>query len=178
MNNVKMVVVFGFVTALAGCDAVEVVDRQAVLNAPFEGPGWDSKASKPKDETPRRVVVAFTHLMLPNKAKAHQEFWDVMTPIRERLGKQAGLIGYATRVSLDLSEDWTLSVWENEEAMYDYVLGEEHMDAVKRLESYATGGWVSHIETDLNAIPTIEDVPELVRSHGRKAWPHVAEEAR
>lgn len=175
MNNVKMMLVLA--VGLLGCGAVEVVDRQAVLNAPFDGPGWDQKAKAPRDVTPRRVVVAVTHLMLPNKVAAHREFWDVFNPIKERLASQPGLIGYATRTSMDLSEDWTVSIWETEEAMYEYVVGTEHADAITRMEKWATGAWVAHFEADITDLPDMDDVPALVRQHGRKAYNHVPDQA-
>jgi heme-degrading monooxygenase HmoA len=180
MNINKMgaflVGVLAFSTA---CGAVDVVNHEAVLNAPFDGPGWDAKGKKPRDATPRRVVVAGTHLMLPNKLAAHRSFWNSMTSIRKALKDQPGFIGYATRTATDLSEDWTMSVWENEEAMYDYVTGQAHADAINALEPYATGGWVTHFEVDVSELPiSIDDVIARIRESGRKAYPNVSDEPR
>lgn len=81
---------------------------------------------------PRREYLALI-TYLPRKS-----FWSIRSFIRqsgmiqEQLEDTRGLVGYSMRAQLLGKRAWTLSVWEDEAALHEFVRGSPHVDTMRR----------------------------------------------
>lgn len=97
---------------------------------PFQGPAYDTAEGllvEPEDGT--TYVVAATYL--PVSRDGREVFGEHMEALNEELeAEPEGLIGYSLGEKLVGREYRTVTVWESEEAMYGFVLGEAHAAAM------------------------------------------------
>ncbi|MEW5851756.1 MAG: antibiotic biosynthesis monooxygenase [Myxococcota bacterium] len=166
-HRIITAVLFLVVTACA------MQEGKPVLDNPFDGPGWDREHNRPKDPSRTTFVAAATHLVVKDDPEAHRHFLEVFSPIREKLesGDLPGFVGYGTRTAGDLHEDWTISLWESEEAMYNFVTSDEHMRAIETMGPWSEDGVVIHWEIRAQDLPlTYEMALEKLRNTGRDVY--------
>lgn len=66
-------------------------------------------------------------------------FWSIFSFLRQsnaiedQLKSSKGLVGYSLRAQLLGKKAWTLSVWESEAALQDFVRKRPHVDTMRRL---------------------------------------------
>ncbi len=90
---------------------------------------------------PPNAVVATTYLRLENTEAGMGSFEALMQPILGVLTAPApGLMGLSFMSSQSCGTTRTLSVWESEEAMMNFVLGEAHLAAMGRVTEVSRGG--------------------------------------
>ncbi|MEL6178599.1 MAG: antibiotic biosynthesis monooxygenase [Myxococcota bacterium] len=93
---------------------------------------------------PPDAVVASTYLRLQETEGSEQAFGEVMGPITDALMAPApGLMGLSFMSSEGCNTVRTLSVWESEEAMMDFVLGQAHLAAMGRVAEVSRGGSIT-----------------------------------
>ena len=108
-----------FPVFLAGC----------TLHTPFSGPGWDGALSTDA-EGPFVAVVTHTR-----PVKEHRDaFDDHVDAITAQLEDQPGFVGGSLRGRLVGREVWTLTVWEDEESIADFVTSGAHWEALQDVE--------------------------------------------
>lgn len=78
----------------------------------------------------RDVVVAITEVTLGANAAARARFWDQVRAVERSLAQQDGLIGYALRREIFGNRAWTMTVWENEQAIAAFTRSSAHREAV------------------------------------------------
>lgn len=97
---------------------------------PFQGPAYDSSEGllvSPEEGT--TYVVAATYLPISRDGRA--VFKEHMEALRAELDAEPdGLIGFSLGEKMVGREYRTVTVWESEEAMYGFVLGEAHTAAM------------------------------------------------
>src|SRR3974377_2275082 len=88
------------------------------------------------DAAPERDYVALLSY-LPLRS-AWRIPWLVlyMLRIRRQLRASSGLVGYALRAQLVAKRFWTLSAWEDEAALQDFVVAPLHVAVMKALAPY------------------------------------------
>jgi heme-degrading monooxygenase HmoA len=59
-----------------------------------------------------------------------------MLEIQRQLRETAGVIGYSMRAKILNRDFWTLSVWESERALMDFVAKAPHREAMKEITPY------------------------------------------
>ena len=70
-----------------------------------------------------------------------KHYWDIpgffrhTGRIRNQLSESTGLIGYSLRLSLLRKTGWTLSVWENEQSLSDFVRKNPHSGTMTELRN-------------------------------------------
>lgn len=151
------------ILATAACELAE----------PFQGPGFDPGKGLTTDaEGP--FVVATTRLVLtPDDSEAQSVFDAQMTKLNAALETQPGFIGHSLSVKLfDPAEGYrTLSVWEDEEAMLAWVVGDAHLEAMgataEHVEAGQTATWTITRE---EMPPSWEDAKAHLDEHGREAY--------
>jgi len=85
------------------------------------------------DVDPTREYLALISY-LPRKS-----YWSIFsfiqqtTAIRKQLNESPGLIGYSLRAKLLGKKAWTLSVWQNEAALREFVGRSPHVDTMKKI---------------------------------------------
>ena len=157
MKNAPATALILGILALAGCEP----SLPGWIFQPFEGPGIDADGevtATPGEEG--QFVLATT--FLPVRAESQVLFSDTMEPILAALDAEPpGLVGTSLARTIDASAYRTLSVWESEEAMFAFVLGDAHAVAISRAPNIEVEGEARAARWRINP----QDVPP--------AWPDV-----
>jgi len=120
------------------------------LSRPFEGPGFEDGTFV--SDHPGPFVVAATYA---RTAPGHNApFQDHVGAIDAEIADAEGLVGYALRGEIGGRDNWTMSIWESEEALYTFVISPAHLAAMGEadllLEDSAFTHWT---EADGSALP-------------------------
>jgi Domain of unknown function (DUF3291) len=83
----------------------------------------------------REYVALLSYLPLRKYGKI-PAFFRYTLQIQGQLRKTAGVIGYTMRARILSRNFWTLSVWENERALIDFVGKAPHREAMKTISPY------------------------------------------
>jgi hypothetical protein len=92
------------------------------------------KALAPADES-REYIALLSYLPL----RAYRRlplFFRFTVQINRQLRATPGAIGYAMRAKVFLRRFWTLSVWESDRALMDFVAKVPHGEVMKELAPY------------------------------------------
>jgi|SRR5579885_196113 len=81
----------------------------------------------------KKYVVMLTYLPLA-KYRFLPQFIYFVCRIVVQLRKSKGLVGYTLRAALLKKQFWTLSIWENEQLMRDFVMQSPHLYAMADLQ--------------------------------------------
>lgn len=90
---------------------------------------WKSIASAESD---REYLALLTFLPLKS-FRALPKFLKYNSQIERQLSESRGLVGYSVRVKLLKLNFWTLSVWEDEAALMDFVYRIPHSEVMQSL---------------------------------------------
>lgn len=96
----------------------------------FFGPPFEANArfaSVPQDKP---VIVGVTHVTLGSNSKSNKAFWDHTYQVVESLPDHHGYLGHRVRKKLFINEAWTMTVWEDEDALNKFVRGSQHGKAM------------------------------------------------
>ena len=85
-------------------------------------------------EPAKQYVALLSYLPLKRLTSTPAFMWDVQR-VRGQLSRASGLIGYSLRARPLRKEYWTLSVWDSEKALLDFVKGQPHGDVMGSLRS-------------------------------------------
>jgi hypothetical protein len=80
-----------------------------------------------------REYFAFLSYLPLNKYRAIPAFLKFTFQIQKQLNSTPGIIGYSLRAKPFSRNFWTLSAWENEQALKDFVVKLPHGDAMKAM---------------------------------------------
>lgn len=142
------------------------------LAQPFQGPGFDGQEVTTEATGP--FVAATTHLVLKAGDDAAAGVFDEqMKKLNAALETQPGFIGSSLSAKLLSSpgEYRTLSVWEDEEAMLAWVVGEAHAEAMEAMTDHVeTGRTVSWTLTRDEMPPTWQDAKARLDEDGHEAY--------
>ena len=95
------------------------------LGPPFKA--VEQFAVVPSDRT---VVVGITHVTLGNEHEENNVFWDYTRQVIESLPEHQGYLGHRLRNKPLADEAWTMTVWEDEDALDRFVHGSVHGMAI------------------------------------------------
>jgi hypothetical protein len=101
----------------------------SLLGCTIATPFRTSDSGKDPD---RLVLVALTHVVLDSDSPHKDLFWDYVFRIEGDLPKISGAIGHSIRKRLFADEGWTMSVWEDEASMNNFVRSGIHNEAVEK----------------------------------------------
>lgn len=85
----------------------------------------------PADRT-REYIALLSYLPL-RRYRAIPRFLQFSLRIQKQLRDTPGVIGYSFRAKLISRNFWTLSVWENEQSLMDFVTRIPHGEAMKAM---------------------------------------------
>ena len=83
----------------------------------------------------REYIALLSYLPL-KKYRAIPRFLQFSLQIQKQLRDTPGVIGYSLRAKLISRNFWTLSVWENEKALMDFVAKIPHGQAMRAMVPY------------------------------------------
>jgi len=123
------------------------------MSGPFEGPGWDGELTT-AHEGPFLAVVTWAR-----QARGEQKaFGAYVDTVSDQLDEAEGLVGYALRGELPGREVWTVTVWESEEAMRDFVTSGAHLIAMGAADQVVEEFDSAHLEVTAEELPLDWDV--------------------
>lgn len=95
------------------------------LGPPFKA--VEQFAVVPSDSS---VVVGITHVTLGDEHEKNNVFWDYTRQVIDSLPEHQGYLGHKLRKKLLVDEAWTMTVWEDEDALDRFVGGSRHGMAI------------------------------------------------
>jgi heme-degrading monooxygenase HmoA len=96
----------------------------------FGTPFNSSEALKTMPEE-SQVVVGITHVTTGDDSSKNDLFWDHTMRVVDSLPSHSGYLGHKIRKQLFGNEAWTMTVWQDEDALQNFVSGEKHSDAIQ-----------------------------------------------
>jgi hypothetical protein len=105
----------------------------------------------------REYVALLSYLPLRNYSKI-PAFFRYALQIQGQLRKTSGVIGYTMRARILSRNFWTLSVWENERALIDFVAKVPHREAMKKISPYMGATTFTRWNVQGSAVPPTWDV--------------------
>lgn len=96
------------------------------LHSEFIGPGFEEGTYISKYAGP--FLVAVTHARSASGQSA--AFGDHVEAIEQQIATSDGLIGYSLRGDIPGRDNWTLSIWESEEDMVEFMTTGAHLAAM------------------------------------------------
>ena len=105
--------------------------------APLAGPGVDPETGELRAPPEGGYHMSTTYLQI--KPDAQELFFELVGPIGQQLATQPGLVAVQLTSSVECGSARTLGVWESEEAMFEFSLGDAHQAAVGRIDEVSRG---------------------------------------
>lgn len=105
-----------------------ILTSSCVFAPPFKGPKYDAKTKSLTLDPNREVILALTNATLERKKRGG--FDSRSKTIFQNLESYEGYIGGTVRVEIFGDEVWTMTVWENEAALQNFVNSTRHLDAM------------------------------------------------
>lgn len=121
------------------CERGELEDDLSFLGAAV-GPAVDPSTGKLKAPPAEGWVISSTYLRLKSDPTAQMRFGQLMGPIQQALATQPGLLAIELGSSMSCGTARTFTVWESEEAMFDFVAGPAHGAARAAVGEVSRGG--------------------------------------
>lgn len=118
--------------------------------SPLSGASVDAQTGTLAAPKSGSYIVSTTYLALKPGAETGQRFGALMGPIMAQLKMQRGLAAITFSTSQKCSTARTLSVWEDEASMFDFVASPAHLSAISAVGEVSRGGSLVHhyVETD------------------------------
>lgn len=132
----------------------------------FEGPGYTPEEGMRVDlETP--AVVVITRALVAKGAR--REFNDYAEPVFATLNEDLeGFIGSAVRGEIPGREAWTLTAWESEADLMNFVTSDAHAAAMTAKADVTEEASFLRYTLDANQMPpTWEDALDRLEEEGR-----------
>ena len=114
-----------------------VLEPDREPQGPLAGPGVDPDTGALRAPPAAGYHVSTTYLQI--KPDSQQLFGELVAPIVQQLGAQPGLLAVQLTTAAGCGTARTLTIWESEEAMFGFVLGDVHQDAVGRIDEVSRG---------------------------------------
>ena len=122
------------------------------VSRPFEGPGWTDGALTSDHEGPFLVGATYARPHA-DQSDAFDDHVAAIQDVLDSMDEDSGLIGYSLRGEIAGRDNWTLTVWTSEEAMYGFVTSEEHLAAMAEADTILEDASFTHWETDASSLP-------------------------
>jgi hypothetical protein len=110
---------------------------------------WKTLAPVEKD---REYLALLSYLPL-KRYRAIPRFLQFSFQIQKQLRNTSGVIGYSLRAELISRNFWTLSVWEHEKALMDFVAKIPHGEAMKAMVPYMGPTKFTQWKVNASALP-------------------------
>jgi len=130
---------------------------------------WDKKLSAyPEQQT---LVMAVTQVKLGTNDEDNKKFWNGTYQVLDSLTQYQGYLGHKVRRSLTGREAWTLTLWQNEASLKQFVKSTIHDDAAKEGFLAVSTARSFNLTTSRSALQTEwRDIEALMDEHGRSMY--------
>lgn len=141
---------FAAIVVLSACTGAPAVveplctkdglEADFLLSGPMTGSAVDARGALQPPAEGTKYLISTTYLRLPKGEVAARRFRELLGPINKALPTQDGLVGLQFASSEKCGVARTLSVWRDQAAMYKFVTGDAHADAVANIYDVTRGG--------------------------------------
>ncbi|MEN0066579.1 MAG: hypothetical protein AAGA48_30880 [Myxococcota bacterium] len=119
------------------------------VSGTFEGPGYEDGTLVTEAEGPFVAVATYARRAAGERGRFNGYVSDIST----QLDGTVGLVGYALRGELPGREVWTITVWEDEAAMMDFVTSGAHLTAMGSANEVVAEFDSAMFEVDADDLP-------------------------
>jgi quinol monooxygenase YgiN len=126
-----------------------VFSAACTFESPLVGPAFTEGALTLPPDQP--VVVALTYAR-PARGQ-NKTFQAHVGAIATQLDHAPGLLGYSFRSRVPGRDNWTMSLWESEAAMLDFMAGGAHVDAMASAGEILEDSAFTHWTTAPDRLP-------------------------
>ena len=140
---------------------------QVTSTLPLKSARYDPDKGGLVDSLQTEYVVAATRAVV--KPERDEDFMSLGLNVVAQVASQSGMIAYATGEG-SCGDRFTLSIWENEEAMYAFVTSGAHASAMAQSAELVHEGSTTHwtaSEAEVNALSWDDAQQHLEPPHGR-----------
>lgn len=128
-------------------------------------------SASPHRPAPRAVVVGITHVTLGDEPEKNHVFWDYANRVIDSLPEHEGYLGHKMRRKLFKSEAWTMTLWENDQALNRFVRGQRHSTAMGNgLPAVKSARFVRLILPHAQTPPDWATVEKMMSEKGRNLY--------
>lgn len=136
------------------------------LGPPFKA--VDQFAVVPSDSS---VVVGISHVTLGDEHEKNKVFWDYTRQVIKSLPEHQGYLGHKLRKRLLADEAWTMTLWEDEDALNSFVRGTRHGMAIgKGLPAVKNARFVRLILPRAQTPIDWDTAEQMMNDKGRKLY--------
>ncbi len=87
----------------------------------------------------RDYMVIVTHATIASDLAERRKFFKLTGAVEESLGNTPGIVNFSKRANLLANEAWTLTVWEDEDAMLAFKTNRQHLNAISNAGKVLAG---------------------------------------
>jgi heme-degrading monooxygenase HmoA len=129
--------------------------------------GMPYKVLKPGYSKDSNVVLAITYIEIKKDSPDLSKFWDHVFGIHKNMGENPGVLGVSIRKTIFSSKAWTMTIWENESSLENFVENERHRTAMREGRSAIVKTKFYRTTKKYSELPISWDVAEaLVEKEG------------
>jgi heme-degrading monooxygenase HmoA len=129
----------GDATEKPGCER-GLLEADIEFAGPMAGPAVDPGTGELAAPPAAGYHVSTTYLRLRPDDAAQQRFNELVGPVTEQLATQAGLLGVQVSNADACGTARTMTLWQDEEAMFGFVFSDAHDAAVGGIDEISRGG--------------------------------------
>lgn len=157
--------------------ALSAACAQAPEEVPLAGPGFAEDSGAFLGEA-ARYLVGLTHLQVKNQPGPGGRFGEHADAVGNHLFEEEpeGWLGAGFR-NVGRLQWWTMTVWEDEDALLQFVVSEPHLSAMVDIDEVSAGAVSRSLWLDRDQLPLAwPDALELLAeaqdsTYGDPSWP-------
>ena len=116
----------------------------------------------------QEIIVSVTHVVLSDNKDEAKKFWTYNQDVIDSLPENNGYLGHKLRLKLFSGEAWTLTVWDDRDALGQFVFGDVHNTAMfEAMSAVARGRSITASFSVDQVPPSWEDLEKLMDAEGR-----------
>ena len=120
---------------------------------------------------PAATTIGITHVTLNADPALNKIFWAETRAVISSLPKQPGYLGHRIRKKLFSNEAWTMTIWQDEQSLKDFVRSHSHSQAITNgVEAVKAGRFARMTVQGTSAIPTWKQAEMWMQQHGRSLY--------
>ena len=137
----------------------------------YLGPFFEASDRFVELSNDQTVVVGITHVTLADESRKNAIFWDHTRQVIQSLPKHKGYLGHKMRKKLFIDEAWTMTVWEDDNALNSFVRGGIHGTAMgKGLPAVKKARFVRLAMPRSQAALSWSKAEEIMKAKGRDLY--------
>ncbi len=121
----------------------DMLEPDIAYAGPLDGPGVGEGGALKAPPAGKSYAISSTYLRQKRDEATAKRFQTLMAPIAMALANQQGLVAMQLSFSEKCATARTLSVWEDEAAMYRFVTGPAHLEAANAIDEISRGGSIA-----------------------------------